>query len=83
MSASCRSTLLGPGTSAGDVRNALSRGIIGSLYLARCLPGMYFVVPASFLQARHGQQGRVLPHLQLSVGQNLQLYPCLGIENTC
>ena len=40
MSASCRSTLLGPGMSAGDVRNALSRGIIGSLYLACCLQGM-------------------------------------------
>ena len=34
MSASCRSTFLGPGTSAGDVMKALSRGIIGILYLA-------------------------------------------------
>ena len=33
MLVSCRSTFLGPGTSAGDVRNALSMGTTGSLYL--------------------------------------------------
>ena len=33
-SASCRSTFLGPGISAGDVRNALSMGTAGSLYFA-------------------------------------------------
>ena len=40
MSASCRSTFLGPGISTGDVMKALSRGMIGILYLACVLRGM-------------------------------------------
>ena len=45
MSASCRSTLLSPGTSTGDVMKALSRGMIGILYLACFLRGMWFQGP--------------------------------------
>ena len=80
-SASCRSTFLGPGISAGDVRNALSMGTVGSLYFAWVYGKRGSLVLASSPLFHRNPQAHVLLLRLLWIQQNLQLYPYPDTEN--
>ena len=80
-SASCRSTFLGPGISAGDVRNALSMGTAGSLYFAWFYGKRGSLVLTSSPLFHHNPQAHVLLLHLLWIQQNLQFYPYPDTEN--